>query len=156
MAKNLDALRYASEITRAQDSMRFTNEELIKLSQRFGRMIPGLQKLDNTAGVLSWFAQYNKLKDCANKADEALRPLLCNEDVLANPVIASLIAYYGAQRSRYCFKIEVMDDILNGMIEDLTDGAAFNDAQKEEINAVLGDTLGRSMKNIVQFPVPAA
>jgi len=155
MAKNLDALRQASEITQAQDSMRFANEELIKLSQRFGRMIPRLQKLDNTAGVLSWFAQYNKLKDCANKADEALRPLLSSEDVQANAVMASLISYYSAQRSRYCFKVEVMDDILNGMIEDLTDGTAFSDAQKEEIKTALDDTLARSMKNTVQFPVLA-
>jgi len=156
MAKNSDAVRQASELTRAQDSMRFANEELIKLSQRFGRMIPRFQKLDNTAGVLSWFAQYNKLKDCANKADEALRPLLCNVEVLANPVMTSLISYYNAQRSRYCFKVEVMDDILNGMIEDLTDSTAFNDAQKEEMRAALNETVERSMKNIDQPPVLAA
>ena len=155
MVKNLDTVRQASELTRAQDSIRFANEELIKLSQRFGRMIPRLQKLDNTAGVLSWFTQYNKLKDCANKADEALRPLLGNEEVLANPVMASLISYYSAQRSRYCFKVEVMDDILNGMIEDLTDSTAFNDAQKEEMRVALDETIGRSMKNIDQLPVPA-
>ncbi len=156
MAKNSDAARQASELTRAQDSMRFANEELIKLSQRFGRMIPRLQKLDNTSGVLSWFTQYNKLKDCANKADEALRPLLCNVEVMANPVMASMISYYSAQRSRYCFKVEVMDDILNGMIEELIDSTAFNDAQKEEIKAALNDTVGRSMKNIDQLPALAA
>ena len=105
MAKNLDAVRQASELARAQDSMRIANEELIKLSQRFGRMITRLQKLDNTTAVLSWFTQYNRLKDCANKADEALRPLLSKEEVMANPVMASLISYYSAQRSRYCFKV---------------------------------------------------
>ncbi len=156
MAKNLDAVRQASELTRAQDSMRFANEELIKLSQRFGRMIPRLQKLDCTSGVLSWFTQYNKLKECANKADEAVRPLFSNEEVLANPVMASMISYYGAQRSRYCFKVEVMDDILNGMIEDLTESTAFNDVQKEEMKAALDETIGRSMKSIDQPPVPAA
>lgn len=155
MAKNLDALRQASEITQAQDSMRIANEELIKLSQRFGRMIPRLQKLDNAAGVLSWFTQYNKLKDCANKADEAVRQLLCNEDVQTNPVMASLVSYYRAQRSRYCFKVEVMDDILNGMIEDLTDSTAVDSLQKEEMKAAMDESLGRSMKNIVQFPVSA-
>ncbi len=156
MAKNSDAVRQASELARAQDSMRFANEELIKLSQRFGRMIPRLQKLDNTSGVLSWFTQYNKLKDSVNKADEALRPLLGSDEILANPVMASLISYYGAQRSRYCFKVEVMDDILNGMIEDLSDSTAFNDAQKEEMKAALDETIGRRMKNIDQLPVLAA
>lgn len=156
MAKNLDAVRQASELTRAQDSMRFANEELIKLSQRFGRMVPRLQKLDNTSGMLSWFTQYNELKDCANKADEAIRPLICNVEALANPVMASLISYYVAQRSRYCFKVEVMDDILNGMIEDLTESTAFNDVQKEEMKAALDETIGRSMKNVDQLPVPAA
>ena len=49
-----------------------------------------------------------------------------------------------------------MDDILNGMIEDLTDGTTFNDAQKEEMRAALDETIGRSMKNIDQLPVLAA
>ncbi len=156
MAKNLDAARQAAELTHAQDSMRFANEELIKLSQRFGRMIPRLQKLDSTAGILSWFTQYNRLKDCANKADDALRPLLCNAEVLSNPAMASMISYYSAQRSRYCYKVEVMDDILNGMIEDLAESAAFNDAQKEEMKAALDETIVRSMKNIDQLPAFAA
>lgn len=156
LAKNLDAVRQASELTQAQDSMRFANEELIKLSQRFGRMIPGLQKLESTEGVLSWFTQYNKLKDCANKADEAIRPLLCSDEVLANPVMASSISYYIAQRSRYCFKVEVMDDILNGMIEDLTENAMFSDVQKEEMKAALDETMRRCMKSANHLPVLAA
>ena len=157
MAKNSDAARQAAELTRAQDSMRFVNEELIKLSQRFGRMIPRLQKLDgNTIGVLSWFAQYNRLKDCANRADEDLRPLMSSEEVLANPVMTSMLSYYSSQRSRYCFKVEVMDDILNGMVEDLTDGGTFNDAQKEEMRAALDETVERSMKSIDPVPVIAA
>ena len=156
MAKNLDAVRQASELARAQDSMRFANEELIKLSQKFGRMIPRLQKLDNTSGVLSWFTRYNRLKDCANKADEAVRPLLCNVEALANPVMASLISYYISQKSRYCFKVEVMDDILNGMIEDLTESTMWSDVQKEEMKAALDETVGLSMKSTDQLQVPAA
>ena len=125
MAKNSDAARQAAELTRAQDSMRFVNEELIKLSQRFGRMIPRLQKLDgNTIGVLSWFAQYNRLKDCANRADEDLRPLMSSEEVLANPVMTSMLSYYSSQRSRYCFtrqnsqRVAFVDDLVQRILDD--------------------------------------
>lgn len=70
--KNPEFAKIASEIARAQDSIRSANEELIKLSQRLGRMMPKMQRTD-TSGILSWFKLYNKVKDCASKADNELR-----------------------------------------------------------------------------------
>ena len=46
MSKNPEFARQASEIVRHQDAIRSSNEELIKLSQRFGRMMPRLSRLD--------------------------------------------------------------------------------------------------------------
>ena len=46
MSKNPEFARQASEIVRQQDAIRSANEELIKLSQRFGRMMPRLSRLD--------------------------------------------------------------------------------------------------------------
>lgn len=146
MAKNPEFVKYASDLTKAQDAIRVANEELIKLSQRFGRMIPKLQNVASTSGVLSWFSQYNKIKDSANKANDCLQPLLSSEEALSNPMVASQLAYYNGQRSRYYYKIEVMDDVLNGMVEDLIDGAAFNDSQKEEMRVALDETVCMSRK----------
>jgi len=73
MSKNPEFARYASDLARHQDAIRSANEDLIKLSQRFGRMMPRLSKLDSSA-ILSWFCLYNKIKDSAGKADEELAP----------------------------------------------------------------------------------
>jgi len=146
MAKNLEFVKYASDLTKAQDAIRVANEELNKLSQRVGRMITKLQNVASTSGIMSWFSQYNKIKDSANKANDCLQPLLSSEEALSNPVISSQLAYYNGQRSRYYYKIEVMDDVLNGMVEDLVDGAAFNDSQKEEMRAALDETVCMSRR----------
>jgi hypothetical protein len=152
MAKNPEVMKYVSDLTKAQDSVRFANEELIKLSQRFGRMVPKFQKMDSK-GILTWFAQYNRIKDSANRANDGIKPLLESEEAIANPMISTQLAYYNAQKSRYYFKIEVMDDILNGVVEDLLDSSALDESQKEEMRAALDETMGRSKK--VQEPCTA-
>ena len=57
MSKNQEIAKLASDLARAQDEIRRYNEELIKLSQRFGRMMPRLQKLE-TPAILSWLGHY--------------------------------------------------------------------------------------------------
>src|SRR5512143_427966 len=78
--QNPEFTKFASDLARAQDAVRSANEELIKLSQRFGRMMPKLQRLE-TPSILSWFNLYNKIKDGANKADDEIAPLLKSEQV---------------------------------------------------------------------------
>jgi hypothetical protein len=143
--QNPEFAKFASDLARAQDAVRSANEELIKLSQRFGRMMPKLQRLE-TPSILSWFNLYNKIKDGANKADDEIAPLLKSEQVASNPVLLSQIGYYQVQRSRLCYKMEVMDDILNGMMEDLLENGSFQDAQKEEMRCALDGTLERSRR----------
>ncbi len=106
MSKNPEFAKYASDLARHQDAIRSANEDLIKLSQRFGRMMPKLSKLDSSA-ILSWFGLYNKVKDKAKKADDELVSLANNEQIAANPVLQLQINYYDAQRQRLCFKMEV-------------------------------------------------
>jgi hypothetical protein len=89
-------------------------------------MMPKLSKLDSSA-ILSWFGLYNKVKDKAKKADDELVSLANNEQIAANPVLQLQINYYDAQRQRLCFKMEVMDDILSGMMEDLLENGSFED-----------------------------
>jgi hypothetical protein len=143
--QNSESAKFASDLARAQDAVRSANEELIKLSQRFGRMMPKLQKLE-TPAVLSWFTLYNRIKDGANKADDEIAPLLNGEQAASNPVLLSQIGYYQAQRSRLCYKMEVMDDILNGMMEDLLENGSYQDAQKEEMRSALSGTMERSRR----------
>jgi hypothetical protein len=154
MSKNPEFARYASDLARHQDAIRSANEDLIKLSQRFGRMMPRLSKLDSSA-ILSWFCLYNKVKDSAGKADEELAPLTNNEQAAANPVLQLQINYYYAQRQRLCFKMEVMDDIISGMMEDLLENGSFEEAQKQEMRTALDATMEKSVHRCESLPVPA-
>ena len=154
MSKNPEFARYASDLARHQDAIRSANEDLIKLSQRFGRMMPRLSKLDSSA-ILSWFCLYNKVKDSAGKADDEMAPLTNNEQAAANPVLQLQINYYYAQRQRLYFKMEVMDDIISGMMEDLLENGSFEEAQKQEIRTALDATMEKSVQRCESLPVPA-
>jgi hypothetical protein len=154
MSKNPEFAKYASEIARSQDAIRSANEELIKLSQRFGRMVPRLQRLE-TPGIMSWLNLYNKVKDATSKVDEELSPLLNNEQVTSNPLLQSQVSYYCAQRTRLHSKMEVMDDILNGMIEDLLENGSFEQSQKEEMKEALDGTIEKSKKGAEMAPMLA-
>ena len=154
MSKNPEFARYASDLARHQDAIRSANEDLIKLSQRFGRMMPRLSKLDSSA-ILSWFCLYNKVKDSAGKADDEMAPLTNNEQAAANPVLQLQINYYYAQRQRLYFKMEVMDDIISGMMEDLLENGSFEEAQKQEMRTALDATMEKSVQRCESLPVPA-
>lgn len=153
MSKNPEFAKYGSDIARHQDVIRSANEDLIKLSQRFGRMMPKLSKLDSSA-ILTWFDLYNKIKDKAKRTDDELASLT-NEQAAANPVLQLQINYYYAQRQRLYFKIEVMDDIISGMMEDLLENGCFEEAQKEEMRIALDATMEKSMHQSMAAPVPA-
>ena len=144
MSKNPEFARCASDIARHQDAIRSANEDLIKLTQRFGRMIPKLSRLDSSA-ILSWLDLYNKTKDKAKKADCELDAVSRNEQASANPVLQLQINYCYAQRQRLCFKMEVMDDILNGMMEDLLESGSFEEIQKQEMRNALDATMEKSL-----------
>jgi hypothetical protein len=155
MSKNPEFAKYASDLARHQDSIRSSNEDLIKLSQRFGRMMPKLAKLDPSA-ILSWFGLYNKIKDAAGKTDDEVSALLNNEQAAsANVVLQSQIGYYFAQRQRLYSKMEVMDDILNGMMEDLLENGSFEEAQKQEMRTALDGTMEKSKHRATPIPVLA-
>ncbi|MFZ3148293.1 MAG: hypothetical protein WA137_04565 [Methanothrix sp.] len=153
MSKNPEFAKYGSDIARHQDAIRSANEDLIKLSQRFGRMMPKLSKLDSSV-VLSWFGLYNKVKDKAKKADDELANLT-NEQAAANPVLQLQINYYYTQRQRLYFKVEVMDDIISGMMEDLLENGSFEEAQKQEMRIALDATMEKSMHQSMAAPVSA-
>ena len=131
MTKNPEFAKHASEIARAQDSIRSANEELIKLSQRLGRMMPKLQRLE-TSGIMIWFSIYNRIKDGANRADDELTSMLNDDLGNSNPVFQSQLAYYMGQRSRFYSKVEVMDDILNGIMEDLLENGSFEESRRKK------------------------
>jgi hypothetical protein len=154
MSKNPEFAKYATDLARHQDAIRSANEDLIKLSQRFGRMMPKLQKLDSSA-ILTWFGLYNKIKDAAKKADDELTSLEFNDLAGANPVLQMQINAYYLQRQRLYSKMEVMDDILNGMMEDLLENGNFEETQKQEMRVALDGTLEKSRQRIESSPVLA-
>ena len=143
MSKNPEIARFASGLAINQDAIRSANEDLIKLSQRFGRMMPRLQKLDSN-NILLWLGLYNKIKDAAKRADEEVSDLLSSDLASANAVLQLQVNYYQAQRQRLYAKMEVLDDVLNGMMEDLLENGEFEQTQKEEMRVALEGTMERS------------
>jgi hypothetical protein len=116
--------------------------------------MPKLSKLDSSA-ILTWFDLYNKVKDKAKMTDDELTSLINNEQATANPVLQLQVNYYYAQRQRLYFKMEVMDDIISGMMEDLLENGSFEEAQKEEMRIALDATMEKSMLQSMAAPVPA-
>ena len=154
MSKNPEFAKYASDLARHQDVIRSSNEDLIKLSQRFGRMMPKLSKLDSSA-ILTWLGLYNKIKDRAKKTDDELAALVNNDQAVSNPVLQLQMNYYYSQRQRLCFKMEVMDDILSGMMEDLLENGSFEEAQKQEMKTALDVSMEKSMIGLEMSAVSA-
>ena len=144
MSKNPEFARQASEIVRHQDAIRSANEELIKLSQRFGRMMPRLSRLDPSV-ILSWLSLYSKIKDRSKRTDEEMDGLSLDELASSNPVLQLQVGCYQLQRQRLGSKVEVMDDILAGMMEDLLENGSFEEAQKQEMRAALDSTMEKSV-----------
>lgn len=154
MSKNPEFAKYASDLAHHQDAIRSANEDLIKLSQRFGRMMPKLSKLDSSA-ILNWFGLYNKIKDRARKTDDEIATLVNSDQAAANPMLQLQMNYYYSQRQRLCFKMEVMDDILSGMMEDLLENGSFEEAQKQEMKTALDTTMEKSMIGLEMSAVSA-
>ena len=144
MSKNPEFAKQASEIVRHQDAIRSANEELIKLSQRFGRMMPRLSRLDPSV-ILSWLSLYSKIKDRSKRTDEEMEGLSLDELASSNPVLQLQVGCYQLQRQRLGSKVEVMDDILAGMMEDLLENGSFEEAQKQEMRAALDSTMEKSV-----------
>ncbi len=142
MSKGLDA-KFASDIEHCQNAIRHANEDLIKLSQRFGRMMFRLQKLES-ASILSWFNLYNKIKDEANKSEEELSKIIESNQSNANPFLQTQASSFISQKERLFSKIEVMDDILSGIIEELLENSGFEDSQKQEMLEALNGSMAKS------------
>lgn len=117
-------------------------------------MMPRMQRTD-TSGILTWFNLYNKVKDCASKADSELRTPIDGDPVNSNPVLQSQVSYYLGQKARFYAKVEVMDDILSGMMEDLLENGSFEESQKEEIRVALDGTMEKSRRKIDPMPALA-
>ena len=154
MSKNPEYAKYASDLARHQDVIRSSNEDLIKLSQRFGRMMPKLSKLDSSA-ILTWLGLYNKIKDRARKTDDEIATLVNSDQAASNPMLQLQMNYYYSQRQRLCFKMEVMDDILSGMMEDLLENGSFEEAQKQEMKTALDVSMEKSMIGLEMSAVSA-
>ena len=144
MSKNPEIARLASGLAAHQDAIRSANEDLIKLSQRFGRMMPRLQKLDSSS-ILLWLGLYNKIKDAAERTEDEASDLLNSDLATANPVLQLQVNYYQVQRQRLYAKMEIMDDVLNGMMEDLLENGEFEQTQKEEMRVALEGTMKKSL-----------
>ena len=70
-----------------------------------------------------------------------------NEQVASSPVLQLQVGCYQIQRQRLCFKMEVLDDILAGMMEDLLENGSFEEIQKQEMRTALDATMEKSLNS---------
>ena len=67
----------------------------------------------------------------------------------------SQTSYYLGQKARFYAKVEVMDDILTGMMEDLLENGSFEESQKEEIRVAFEGTMEKSRRKMDPMPALA-
>ena len=107
-------------------------------------MMPRLSRLDPSV-ILNWLSLYSKIKDGSRRADEEMDGFSRNELASSSPVVQLQVSCYQMQRQRLCFKMEVLDDILAGMMEDLLENGSFEEVQKQEMRAALDSTMEKSL-----------
>jgi len=125
------------------------NERLIRLSGRLGRLIPKFGKVDHSVtGLLPWIMEYQSMKDEVNVTTTDFQRIYNEILGLANTqkitIDASMrpaINTLNATLSRCYSKIEVLDDILIGLLEDIWDDVQFEATKKEEIKKAVKDTI---------------
>lgn len=153
MTKNPEFAECACEIARAQASIRFANEEVIVLSLRLGRLMTRFNRQD-LSRFISWISLYSNIKDASMKADDELSPLVKSGQVNSNPVLQSQLSFCLSQKSRLCSKIEVMNDVLNGIVEDILENGPIEDLQKDELKAALEGIYQESKRKMDPQPIP--
>ena len=153
-------LKYANELNNSMNAIRSANERILRLSQRLGRMIPKFQNVDhNVTGIYQWYADYNLIKDYVNQTNKELQkvfnellPLMNKGEISFDLTTIFPLTDYSNQLNRFFSKIEVIDDILYGIWEDMVDGIAFTQMQKEQMKKALDETMKKSKtKNDAMF-----
>ena len=121
------------------------NERIKLLSQRLGRIISKFDKIDDKNTVfLAWVQDYTGLKN--NMTDlwstiwggqKDFSDFCSTQKIsLASPMAYSLFSC-NAYFARFHAKVETLDDILSGLIEDILDCAHLEAMQKEEIKKAM-------------------
>ena len=130
------------------------NENLIRLSERLGRLILKFEKLDHkTTGLFPWITRYQSIKDDVNAAandfqmasNEVLK-LVAAQKITLNASMTSAMNTYNSSLFRCYSKIEVLDDILRGLLEGVWDDAQFEAMQKEKIEKAVKDVIEKTKK----------
>lgn len=142
--------RFEVMLMQANTAIMDANERLRLLSQRFGRIISKFDKIDNKNTVfLAWLQEYIGLKDNVtelwsgiwNGQKEIMN--FCNthkislRDSMALSVFGSNV-YFG----RFHTKVEVLDDIIVGLLEGFLDNVHLE--QNEEIERKVKEAIEKT------------
>jgi hypothetical protein len=76
-------------------------------------MMPKLQRLD-TSGIITWFSIYNRIKDCASKADDEAISLLNNDSVNSKSVCSTSLDIILAKRQGFTLRWKSWTTSLTG------------------------------------------
>ena len=139
-------------LTATDDVIINASEKIGKLSERLGRIMIKHGKIDHRkTGLIPWLRDYQKVKDIVIQASDELLSSYksiadygASHNVYPNPVIVLKLTNRIAQFLNLRIKIGVLDDVLNGLLEDLWDAVEFEDAQKVEIETVAREVIEKT------------
>ena len=128
------------------------NEKIGKLSERLGRIMIKHGKIDHAkTGLFPWLRDYRNVKDTVIQAYNELLSSYkstiesySSKKVYPNQVIMAELNSLIAQISSLRIRIGVLDDIINGLLEDLWDDAHFEVSQKEKLGKDIKDSIEKT------------
>jgi hypothetical protein len=132
--------KFGGVLMQANTAIIDANERIGKISQRLGRIISKSDKIDDKNTLfLAWLQDYISLKDNVKELWSTLWrgqmdffDFCSTQNIsLSNPTmlsISSCTVYF----ARFHAKVEVLDDVLVGLMEDLFDNVLLEQKEKTE------------------------
>ena len=125
--------KFHGELRNSLASIQSVNGELIRYSQRLGRLIIRFQKLDlGVAGIMTWLDGYQSVKQVVIQSEITLNETvkkissLKNTEKMSELVQDELTSHDHAKQWASCYaKIEIIDDIMSGLLEDMHDDKSY-------------------------------
>ena len=128
------------------------NEKIGKLSQRLGRLLSKFDKLDvNNMAFLAWVEEYKCIKSeiqeiggANSMGQKDVMEFHFKHNIALGLQSLQLMTNSSEHYTRLYAEIEVLDDVIAGLIENLSDNAHLETMQKEKIEKVMKEAVEKT------------
>jgi len=128
------------------------NVTIGKLSERLGRIMIKHGKIDHMkTGLFPWASEYTDIKDIIigayNEIVSAHKNTIdfcSSKSIYPSQVIVTDFANSIAEFSKLKIRLNVLDDVLKGLLEDLWDDVQSEDVQKGRLEKAMRDNIEKT------------